>query len=430
RLKKIDFLILFIVSVLTTIGAAQIFSSTYFFEMGPSMFFKNHLIFVLAGFVVFFLLSMSNLKRILKDQLIFFIGLFTLLLLLSVLLFGTSAFEAKRWITIGGLTIQPSEFSKISTVIIISYCLSKIKRNDKSSSIILIVSLAFSFLVVVLVFLQKSLGNTLFLTLIVVGLLLGNIRVSFKTVKIIFTLLIFLLLSFDPFDKFRPEEWFFLTTVGAFIFIFSYLIFKRVRKDQNQNLATCFLLTILSTFALNFYPILSFSYENLLQPFQKSRIESFFKNSEENNLTTNYNREMSVLAVSSGGLIGSGFMQGRLTNSGYLPFAFTDFSFASFTEQMGVIWSFFILVLFTVLFDRIYKIWLSTEDLFLKNLVLGVGIMLFLNVYQHIGMNLGILPITGVPLPFLSYGGSALITVFIGLGIVSSVKIYNKENTF
>jgi len=445
RVAKVDLGLLIVIVILSITGLAQIFSSTYFFNNGPSELFFNQILFTVLGFIVFFIISAINLDRTINSKIILFIAISILALLVLVLVAGSFAFEARRWITIGGFTIQPSEFVKLATILIISFSISQIPTSEKNKYKFIFLSSFFTITAVCLVFLQKSLGNTIFLIFISTSLVFANLQISKRILLYLISIAISVLFSFDPLNIFLEDHWtvisIVLVTILTLITIWVRLFYAQLklqtiptssREDKihklRKSIPIYIIIALSFVFSLNFFFILQFSYNNLLQPFQRARIESFLDNSPENNQTTNYNRDMAITAYTSGGMIGNGFLRGRLTNSGYLPFAYTDFAFASFFEQMGLIWSFTLIFIYIFLFFRISSIWKSTKNLFLKNIVLGVGVMLFLNTYQHIGMNIGILPITGVPLPFLSYGGSALITVFIGLGLVSSVDIYNKEN--
>jgi cell division protein FtsW (lipid II flippase) len=444
RLSNIDLILIFLALLLSVIGLAQVFASTYFFNYGASDLFFNQIIFIIVGFSFLLILSTINIKKLLNDKFLILALLILLTLLVAVLVLGTFAFEARRWLSIGNFTIQPSEFTKLLVLILASRFFYNIYKQDSLASnkylqhegFLYKVSiffndfrvknaliLSFVTLLTILVFLQKSLGNTIFIVLITLCIFMKNIKISKYLIFILIILIISTLLSFRAYGVFENISQNDINLFSFFFFLFCGMvfIFKRVRLRQ-LHIIFC----LLVIFFLNIAPILTFGYNNLLQPFQRERIEAFFDNSPEKARTSNYNRDMSHIAYTSGGWIGNGYMQGRLTNSGYLPFAYTDFAFASFVEQMGLIWGAGLIVLFYLLLHRIFTISSRCEDKFLQNVAFGVGVMLSLNIFQHIGMNIGIMPITGVPLPFLSYGGSALLAVFLGLGMVSAIDLYNK----
>lgn len=437
RIQSIDPVLFFITLILSCVGGAMVFSTTYFFELGPSSFFFNHIAFSIFGIFLLLLLTSLNALKIFKPKYLLIYILVVLILLVLVMFIGTFAFEARRWIAIGSFTLQPSEFAKLAVVFASAMLVNNFfvlnKSNLKFGFLKLIFDnkLVASFLlicfflsVISLVTMQKSLGNTVFIVIIFVGVILLNIRFTKQTGLLTIFSFVFAFISINPFNSIEltiGDEYFAFASLFILLCYFLYLTLLKGRS------VFALVATVTLILAINAGPILDFSYNNLLQPFQRQRIESFFDTSPETNRTTNYNRQMATTAFSSGGVLGNGYLHGRLTNSGYLPFAYTDFAFASFGEQFGFVWTILLLTLYFLLLKRIYEIGTETNNLLFRNIVFGILIMLFLNIYQHVGMNIGILPITGVPLPFLSYGGSSLLLVFLGIGIVSCINIWNKE---
>ena len=125
-------------------------------------------------------------------------------------------------------------------------------------------------------------------------------------------------------------------------------------------------------------------------------------------------------------LTGRGFLQGTQSNLNILTQGFNDFVFATFSEQFGFIGSVLVLILYLIIILRIIKIAIESYNLFGKYLSLGVSLIFLLHVFINIGMNLGILPVTGIPLPLMSYGGSSILTILIALGLVQSVNSSKK----
>ncbi len=158
----------------------------------------------------------------------------------------------------------------------------------------------------------------------------------------------------------------------------------------------------------------------LLAPYQKSRITNFLypENDPQN---TGYNVIQSIVAVGNGGMFGQGIGSGTQSQLNFLPEKHTDFIFASFTESMGFVGAFSILVLFFILFTRMRRIALLAKNEFGYFLIVGFAILYFVHMIINIGMNIGVMPVTGIPLPFVSYGGSAMISMSIGVGIILSV---------
>ena len=135
-----------------------------------------------------------------------------------------------------------------------------------------------------------------------------------------------------------------------------------------------------------------------------------------------WNINQAKIAIGSGGILGKGIGHGTQTQYGFLPEPQTDFVFASIAEEIGLIGIAAFFVLFSLLIWRIIKIALSAGSNFSRLFATGLAILLVFQTFINIGMNLGILPIVGIPLPFVSYGGSSLLANFIALGILQSIK--------
>ena len=160
--------------------------------------------------------------------------------------------------------------------------------------------------------------------------------------------------------------------------------------------------------------------------YQKQRIDVFL-NPELDPLDTGYNAIQAEIAVGSGMLFGTGYLQGVQTQLGYLPVKSSDFIFGVLSEELGFIISSTVVILFVILLIRIIKISVETTDTFAKYIVIGIAGMMFFHFVQNIGMSLGLLPITGLPLPFVSYGGSSLITNLIAIAIVLNISARKSE---
>jgi len=169
--------------------------------------------------------------------------------------------------------------------------------------------------------------------------------------------------------------------------------------------------------------ILTLSWSFLLRDYQKERIESFLRPQVET-LGINWSQTQSKIAIGSGGVFGQGLGQGSQTQYGFLSEPHTDFIFAVIAEEFGLMGVCVLTFLFIVLIWRIMKIAISAKSNFPRLFASGIAIILFSQIFIHIGMNLGILPVIGISLPFVSYGGSNLIAIFIGLGILQSIKCH------
>ncbi len=164
------------------------------------------------------------------------------------------------------------------------------------------------------------------------------------------------------------------------------------------------------------------SWSFLLKDYQKDRVTSFLV-PQQDPLGTSWNQAQAKIAVGSGGIFGQGFGNGSQLRYGFLPEAHTDFIFSAIAEEFGLVGVLVLLLLFLLLFWRIMKIAFSAQSNFCRLFASGFAIVLFSQVFINIGMNLGILPVIGIPLPFVSYGGSGLLAMFTGLGILQSLKV-------
>ena len=164
-----------------------------------------------------------------------------------------------------------------------------------------------------------------------------------------------------------------------------------------------------------------------LKPYQKSRILTFF-NPERDPLGAGYQIIQSKIAVGSGGIFGKGYLQGSQSYLDYLPEKHTDFIFTLFSEEFGFIGSLFLLIIYVVIIYRITAIGNQSRNNFARLYCFGFATAFFVYVAVNMSMVLGLLPIVGAPLPIMSYGGSSMLSVMIGLGMVMSCKVYQQED--
>ena len=166
---------------------------------------------------------------------------------------------------------------------------------------------------------------------------------------------------------------------------------------------------------------------SFLKPYQKSRILTFF-NPERDPLGAGYQIIQSKIAVGSGGITGKGFLQGSQSYLDYLPEKHTDFIFTLFSEEFGFVGSLILLIIYALIIYRITSIGKSARNNFSKLYCFGFAAAFFVYVTVNMSMVLGLLPIVGAPLPIMSYGGSSMLSIMLGLGIVMSCKIHNAED--
>ena len=165
---------------------------------------------------------------------------------------------------------------------------------------------------------------------------------------------------------------------------------------------------------------------SLLKPYQKSRILTFF-NPDRDPLGAGYQIIQSKIAIGSGGFFGKGFLKGTQSYLEFLPEKHTDFIFTLFSEEFGFLGSILLLLLYILLIYRIIIIGFYSKSFFSKLFCFGFASGIFLYIFVNISMVLGLLPIVGAPLPIMSYGGSSMLSIMLGLSIVMSCKIYSQD---
>ena len=165
---------------------------------------------------------------------------------------------------------------------------------------------------------------------------------------------------------------------------------------------------------------------SILKPYQKSRILTFF-NPDRDPLGAGYQIIQSKIAIGSGGFFGKGFLKGTQSYLEFLPEKHTDFIFTLFSEEFGFLGSIILLLLYVLLIYRIISIGFFVRSFFAKLYCFGFATAIFLYVFVNISMVLGLLPIVGAPLPIMSYGGSSMLSIMLGLSIVMSCKIYSQD---
>lgn len=166
-----------------------------------------------------------------------------------------------------------------------------------------------------------------------------------------------------------------------------------------------------------------------LQPYQRNRLVIFL-NPGADPLRAGYNITQAKIAVGSGGLLGKGFLTGTQGQLGFVPSRVTDFIFAIFSEEWGFLGAMILMVLLVLVMMRLLRASHLARDSFGMLLCFGVATMIFFQVVVNVGMNLGVLPVVGIPLPFISYGGSSMLTNMAAMGIVQSVLVHHKDLMF
>lgn len=228
----------------------------------------------------------------------------------------------------------------------------------------------------------------------------------------------------------------FKTLAGLLVHLGVFLGLIMLQPDAGSAFVFCFISIVLLFMAGLSYKIivpslvlgavsLPFIYKFLLNPYQQNRIEVFL-NPELDPMGKGYNVIQSKIAVGSGGLFGKGYLEGTQNQLGFLPAKHTDFIFSTFAEEFGFIGALVVVIVLVLIISRCFMISSKSRSVFGKYISAGVGAMLLFHTLENVGMCIGLMPVTGIPLPFFSYGGTSMLTNLIAIGLVLSVSRRNK----
>ncbi|NWF50856.1 MAG: rod shape-determining protein RodA [Ignavibacteriaceae bacterium] len=395
---------LFLPAILLTIfGLAAIYSATIN-NLNASGNFTKQLFWGIGSIIVFFIAYSvpTNTFRLVTIP----SYLLSLLLLTAVLLIGRRVSGAKSWLDLGMMGFQPSEFAKIGTVLALASFLSR-KNTDIDNFRDILFALAIGLIPVALILLEPDTGTSF----IFLGFILTMI--FWKGISL-FGLFVVLSPGIVAVSSLFGMYYF----IGSLIIVAAALIF--FRKD---------IFFSGSIFALNLAAGFFTDYVfKALSPHQQKRIHSFIDPSADP-LGAGYNAIQAQVAVGSGGIWGKGFLNGNQTQLQFIPEQWTDFIFCVIGEEFGFIGGIVVLSLFLILFVRILRLITSAKDEFLSLTLTGIFSIYFFHFLINVGMVVGIMPVVGIPLPFVSYGGSSLLANMIMLGIVANVYRTRKNYT-
>ncbi|NPA41046.1 MAG: rod shape-determining protein RodA [Aquificae bacterium] len=353
-LRGLDWVLLVLLALIQIFGILAVYSASV--SEGVPTFFKKHLLYIALSWIIIVLLAREKFRNILDLSL--YIYLFNLFLLVLVLVMGKEVYGAKRWLNLGFINIQPSEFMKLSLILLTAYILPYINRIRDRKVLLLMFAYAIPAVVTLK---QPDLG----------------------------------------------------TTATYFVPLVVMLYFRGVKLRYFVFAGLAFLATT---------PILW----NFLKDYQKKRILAVI-DPYSDYLGSGYQLIQSVIAIGSGGLTGKGFLKGTQSQLMFLPEVHTDFIFSLMGEELGFVGTFvFVLIVFLFLLRILSyagKTLTRSETLF----VVGVFSILFFQYAVNILMTLGLFPVVGIPLPFVSFGGSSMLTFSIMVGILMS--IYRELNT-
>ena len=358
----VDPLLILSVMAITAIGALLVYSATRgpATELDPAdtSFLTRQVLFAVVGAGFGLFAALINIERIRSLVGVAYIA--TLGLLFGVVLFGADINGTQAWYRVGGFTFQPSEPGKL----------------------VLIITLATVFS-----------GDRVGFQRMAAGLLLAGVPIG----------LILL----------QPD----LGTVLVYIVITAVMI---TMSNISMRLILLLVLAAITAITMIFT-------SDVLEDYQKDRLTVFVLDDEAvaelgaDAVRVAYNAEQSQIAIGNGGLTGTGLFQGTQTSSNLVPEQQTDFIFSVAGEELGFRGAAILLVLFAVVVLRIWRVAVRASDEFDRLLAVGVMSMFVFQVFQSAGMTMGMMPVTGIPMPFVSYGGSSMLTSMIAIGLILGV---------
>ena len=331
----------------------------------------------------------------------------TNLSLIAVIFLGTTALGAQRWITIGGFNIQPSEFAKLGLIITLATML---EGRTAANLPTMLKSLAVTTIPWALVFLQPDLGTSLVFGAVTLGMLYwANANPGWLL------LLVSPMISAILFSLLLPVWFIWVAGMAVLAWLTIPARWFGAIAALTVNLVSGRLGEVLW---------------NLLKPYQKDRLILFLDPGRDPLGGGGYHLIQSRIAIGSGELWGRGFGQGTQTQGGFIPEQHTDFIFAAVGEEWGFVGAIAVLFAFWLICLRLIVIAQTAKDNFGSLLAVGVLSMVVFQVIINVSMTIGLAPVTGIPLPWLSYGRSALLTNFLAVGLVESVNNHRQRLKF
>ncbi|NTW31995.1 MAG: rod shape-determining protein RodA [Bacteroidetes bacterium] len=389
---NIDWTTVILYITLVIIGFVNIYASLYN-EDAQSIFdfsenYGKQLIWILCAFVISLIILMTDIKFFPTFSYLIF-GIL-LLMLVAVLFLGSATAGSKSWFLIGSFKLQPSEFAKFATSLAIAKYLSSmnIRIQDVKTKFITFLIIGIPAL---LILLQNDTGSAIVYVSFIFVLYREGLSGNVLIIGLIIIVLFFLALLINQF-----------IIIGLLAAI-TLVLFKFIRKKTRE------ITTLLALFigAAGFVYSVDYVYEHALEPHQKQRIDVLLGNNSDLK-GAGYNVNQSKIAIGSGGFLGKGFLKGTQTKFDFVPEQSTDFIFCTIGEEWGFWGSTLVIILYVWLFLRIIMMAERQRSSYARIYGYGVASILIFHFVINIAMTIGLAPVVGIPLPFISYGGSSL----------------------
>ena len=405
---NLDWIIISIYFMLVGFGVGNILSSSisgeeiYLFDF-TKLYGKQFIYACISVFIAFIAISI-DVKFFERFSSIFYI--ISIIILLGLFFFGKRVNGALSWFPIGSFNLQPSEFVKITVALAVSKYISDYQTDLRKVSDQIKLFLIILIPIIIIIFQNDTGSSIVFFSLFLV---LYREGISQNYIKSIFAIIILSMLTL----KFSLLT----SSIIAVFLTIIYYFFKGKTKNKTIKIIGVSFLCLATCFTT------SFSYNNILKNHQKNYIKvwlnlekdpSKIKKMEK---TILYNLNESKKAISSGGLTGKGYLKGTRTMGNFVPAQHSDYIFSTVGEEWGFLGSFFIILLYSILILRILFLSENQKNKYSRVYGYSTASILFIHFLINIGMVLGLTPTIGIPLPFLSYGGSSLIAFTVLLFI-------------
>lgn len=389
---NVDWITILIFVALCTIGFINIYASVYNPDTADVFDFSSNygkqLIFILSALILGFSILLVDAKFFSVFSPIIYGA--TILLLLAVLVVGRNVAGNQAWIPIGSFRLQPSEFAKFGTALLMARYISTFNPKLRDFK-----SIAFAAVIVLLplglIMLQPDTGSAL----VFLSFMFPLYREGLSGYFLLIFLGMIVLFIAD-----------FLMPIGLIIFIIvmvsAFFIYQN-RKKQKM----IFTIVLTAIVSIAYLYVVKLTYAKVLEPHQRSRIEIML-GLKTDPKGAGYNVNQSKIAIGSGQVLGRGFLQGTQTKYNFVPEQSTDFIFATVGEEWGFVGCSVVIALYCFMLLRVVNLAERQRSTFSRVYGYAVASIIFFHVFINIGMTIGIIPVIGIPLPFISYGGSSL----------------------
>lgn len=398
-LYRLDWWLILIYSLLIGFGIVNIYSATFnntstgIFDMsqpvGKQMFFL-----IVSLFSGILILSVNSKFFEQFASIAYYLSIF---LLIGLFIFGKTVSGATSWYNIAGLSIQPSELAKVATALMIASLMSKVQSDLKNLNTFLKI-LGALFLPFVLIIFQPDPGSALVFGAFFFPLFREGLSYVYLVLFVSIMFLFFITLSF-PISLV-------VMIITLLIFLLFFVFININKKIKIWPFIGSFIISV--GFSLS----VDYIFDNVLEQRHRDRINIVLGKTVDNQ-GIGYNMNQSKIAIGAGGLKGKGFLEGTQTKGDFVPEQHTDYIFSTVGEEWGFLGGSLMIILFCLLIIRIVIQAEKQTNKFRRIYSHGIAGVLFIHFFINVGMSLGILPTIGIPLPFVSYGGSSLLAFTI-----------------